>query len=113
MKTITSDSETALINTINNNFSNAKKINCFFHYKSNIIKNVKQLGLCNKNNKNVDVNITKKIINDNTLLTLSYNGNLNYVMNKIKDLSKVYPFYYNFLNEYFIKNKSNFFKIIA
>ena len=84
-----------------------------FHVILSVPKNAKQLGLCNKNSKNVDVNITKKIINDNTLLTLSYNGNLNYVMNKIKDLSKVYPFYYNFLNEYFIKNKSNFFKIIV
>ena len=46
-------------------------------------------------------------------MTLTYNGNVNYVMNKIKELSKAYPYYYNFLNEYFIKNKSNFFKIIV
>ena len=39
IKTITSDNESGLINAINNNFINVKKINCFYHYKSNIIKN--------------------------------------------------------------------------
>ena len=30
-------------------------------------------------------------------------------MDKIKDLSKAYPYYNNFLNEYFVKNKIKYF----
>ena len=61
LKTITSDSEIGLIKAIENNFPNINKINCFYHYKCNIIKNAKLLGLCNKKNKDIDINITKKL----------------------------------------------------
>ena len=84
-------------------------INCFYHYKCNIIKNAKLLGLCNKKNKDIDINITKKIINELCIMPLKYNGNVNYVLDKIKDLSKAYPYYNNFLNEYFVKNKIKYF----
>ena len=42
-------------------------------------------------------------------MPLKYNGNVNYVLDKIKELSKAYPYYNNFLNEYFVKNKIKYF----
>ena len=65
--------------------------------------------MCNKKNKDIDINITKKIINELCIMPLKYNGNVNYVLDKIKELSKAYPYYNNFLNEYFVKNKIKYF----
>ena len=65
--------------------------------------------MCNKKNKDIDINITKKIINELCIMPLKYNGNVNYVLDKIKDLSKTYPYYNNFLNEYFVKNIIKYF----
>ena len=51
MKTITSDYEIELINPINNNFKNIQRINCFYHYKIDLIKEAKILGLLNSKKK--------------------------------------------------------------
>ena len=43
IKTIISDCEIALIKAFNNNFKNIQRINCFYHYKMDLIKEAKTI----------------------------------------------------------------------
>ena len=63
INTIVADAEKALINVIKKVFPNSKLVICFFHYKQNIIKNLKKYGLYNDEQKN-ESNIILKIISD-------------------------------------------------
>ena len=62
VKTITTDTELALVNAVNNNFPNAKRISHWFHLKQELIRNVRIVGLMNKKNKDVDINLSYEII---------------------------------------------------
>ena len=70
IKTITTDSELALINSVNSNFKEAQRIGCWFHLKQDLIRNARTLGLLNKKNKDIDINNTYDIIHQLTLLPL-------------------------------------------
>lgn len=43
--TIIIDSEQALINVVKKYFPNSRKIACFFHYKQDLVRNIRQYGL--------------------------------------------------------------------
>ena len=43
--TIVTDQETGLINVITKIFPNSKRISCLFHYKQDILRNIKMYGL--------------------------------------------------------------------
>ena len=45
IKTIITDSEKALINVIKKYFPNSQRISCFFHYKQDILRNLRNYGL--------------------------------------------------------------------
>ena len=45
-----------------------------------------------------------------SMLPTIYNGNMNQIIKKIKILKKKYPLYTNFLDNYFVVNKSEYFK---
>ena len=62
IKTITTDTEVALINSINANFNDSQRIGNWFHLKQNSIRNARIMGLLNKRNKDIDINITFEII---------------------------------------------------
>ena len=47
IKTITTDTELALINAVKNNFANSQRIGCWFHLKQDLIREAKVLGLFN------------------------------------------------------------------
>ena len=79
--TITTDTEIALINAVNNNFPNVTRIGCWFHLNQDLIREVKIMGLFNRNNKEIDVNITYEIITQISLLPLNYKGNIEYLKN--------------------------------
>ena len=52
IKTITNDTELALINAIKINFPKSQRIDCWFHLKQDLMREARVLGLCNpKNNK--------------------------------------------------------------
>ena len=59
-KTITTDNEDELNNSICNNFPNIQCILCYFHYKQTLEKNARKMGLCKAN----IVNKTKELINN-------------------------------------------------
>ena len=45
INSIVKDSELALVKNIKKYFINAKRITCFFHYKQDLLRNIKKYGL--------------------------------------------------------------------
>ena len=108
--TITTDTEIALINAVNNNFPKVTRIGCWFHLNQDLIREAKIMGLFNKKNKEIDTNITYEIITQISLLPLNYNGNMEYLKNQLNTILMQYPNYYNFIRNYFISNKLKYFQ---
>ena len=106
LQTIVTDQEKGLINSINKNFPNVKRIACLFHYKQDILRNLKTYGLFKKSQKNISL----KILYELGKLPFKYKGNINLVHNICKELIKNYPLYENFINQYFLKNKLQYFE---
>ena len=110
LETITTDTELALINAIKNNFPNCQRIGCWFHLKQDLLRQAKILGLCNTKNPKINPETTLEVITQLACLPIEYNGDLEYLMNKINILSLQYPMYYNIIKGYFIETKLNYFK---
>ena len=62
LKTITNDTELALINAVNNNFDGVQRIGYWFHLKQDLLRESKVLELLNKNNNKIKLETTIKII---------------------------------------------------
>ena len=77
-QTITTDTEIALINTINNNFENTTRIGCWFHLKQNLLSQAKICGLLNKKNPKLDTNLTFEVITQLFILPHTYKGKMEY-----------------------------------
>ena len=110
IETITSDSEKALVNSLNNNFDDFQRVSCWFHMKQNIIKNAKQNGFFNPKSKFIDVTITKEIITQLCTLPLEYKGDMTYFDNKIKILESQYGDHYSHIIKYFYTEKRKYFE---
>ena len=108
--TITTDTEIALINAVNNNFPNVTRIGCWFHLNQDLIREAKIMGLFNSKNKEIDANITYEIITQISLLPLNYKGNIEYLKNQLNIILLQYPKYYNYIVNYFISNKLRYSK---
>ena len=59
---ITTDTELALINAINNNFPETKRLGCWFHLSQDLIREARIMGLLNSKSNKINVNITYEII---------------------------------------------------
>ena len=105
VETIVTDSEKALINAVKKYFPNVRRIACFFHYKQNIIKNIRNYGLYKKEHKINSDYIIKKL----SYLPITYNGDYKICQNTLKNLKSKFPEYENFLTNYFEKNFETFF----
>ena len=110
INTITTDTELALINSVQNNFRNSKRIGCWFHLHQDLIREAKIMGLFNSKNKNINVNTTYEVINQLSIIPLNYRGNLDYIKNITDILINQYPKYTNYIVNYFIDNKLKYFK---
>ena len=108
--TITTDTELALINAIQMNFPNTQRIGCWFHLKQDLLREARILGLLNNKNKNINSELTLEVITQLSLLPLEYNGNIEYLLNKIEILAKQYPMYFNMIKGYFVETKLKYFK---
>lgn len=106
VETVVTDQEKALINVVNTYFPNAQRISCLFHYKQDILKNLKSYGLYNKSNKK-ESNI---ILYELGKYPFKFKGDINYINKECSNLIKSYPLYENFINNYFLKNHLNYFK---
>ena len=99
VETIVTDQEKALINIVKLYFPNTQRISCLFHYKQDILKNLKSYGLFHKTQKK-DSNI---ILYELGKFPFKYKGNINYIIENCEMLTKNYPLYGNFINNYFLK----------
>ena len=109
IRTITIDTEIALMNAINTNFPNCQRIGCWFHLKQDLLRESKTLGLLNKNNAKINPETTIEIIKQISMLPLEYNGDINFLKNKLNIIISQYPKYYNMIENYFIDTKMKYF----
>ena len=84
IKSIVTDSENALMKTIEKIFPKAKRIACYFHYVQDIVRNLKSYGLFKNENSNF---ILKSLSN----LPFLYNGDLNKISDELNNISKNIP----------------------
>ena len=110
LSTITTDQEISLVNAVDAVFPKIRRISCWFHLKEDLIRNARAYGLMNKKNKNINIDLTYEIIKEVSLIPFLYNGNLKFVYNKIDELVNKNPYYKNFLYNYFLQNKIQYFK---
>ena len=106
LKYIVTDNESSLVNSINNNFKFLKRISCFYHYKQDLLKNIKKYGLYkneHKNNSNEIIKILGRI-------PIQYKGNMQYFIEICDKIVEKYPIYNNFIKNYFIKYKKEYFE---
>ena len=103
---IITDTESAMINAINNVFINIKRIGCYFHLKYDCLQFLKKNHFYNKEKKN----ISDKILNEIGLIPLKYKGDMNEFEKIIIDINKRYPEYSNFITNYFVKYKKKYFQ---
>ena len=95
VQSIITDTEKALINIIKKYFPNIQRIACFFHYKQDILRNLKSYGLYKENNKTTSEYILKKLGN----LPFIYKGDTNKIMDSLINIKNEYPKYTNFIDE--------------
>ena len=110
IKTITTDTEIALINAIKTNFPKSQRLGCWFHLKQDLMREARVLGLLNPKNNKVNPEITLEVITQLSLLPIEYNGNIKVLINKLDVLSKQYPNYFNMINGYFKETKLKYFQ---
>ena len=104
-ETIVTDQELALINVIKKVFPKSQRISCLFHYKQDILRNLKSYGLYKKDLKENSDIILKKLGN----LPFIYKGDLKIFEKECIDIKNNYPLYTNFIDNYFIINKKSYF----
>ena len=114
--TITIDFEVALINAIKIIFGNIRIIGCLFHYKQNLIKNARSLGLLKNINKDKTLNVINKQLS--RLPFIYYKDGINEIqniINNIKTISKEFEEFGNYFEnqwyKYFKNNMLNYYKI--
>ena len=109
-KTITTDTEIALINAVERNFDKIKRIGCWFHLSQDLFREARLMGLLNTKNKDIDINLTYEIITQLTLLPINYKGNIENLKKFLNVLLMQYPHYSNYIINYFIEYKLKYFQ---
>ena len=106
VENLITDTEKALVDTVKKYFPNSQRIGCFFHYKKDIMRNIKAYGLYKKHDKSTSDIIIQKL----SSLPFIYKGDIKKIKNFINNIIEEYPNYTNFLNNYFMVNKFTFFE---
>ena len=108
--TITTDTEIALINAINKNFPETKRLGCWFHLSQDLIREARIMGLLNRKSNKINVNTTYDIISQLSSLPLEYRGNMENLKENLNNIILQYPEYYNYITKYFIESKLKYFQ---
>ena len=104
--TIVTDQETGLINVITKLFPNSQRISCLFHYKQDILRNIKMYGLY-KTKYQIESN---KLLEELGRIPFHYAGDINKFDIECNRLINQYPNHNNFISNYFIVNKRKYFE---
>ena len=105
IETIVTDSERALMNAVKTFFPKAQRVACYFHFKEDILRNLRVYGLYKEEDK-VE---SKKVLKLLSTIPYIYNRNIykfDYILNEIK---KQFSRYSNFIDNYFLKTKKELF----
>ena len=105
LETIVTDQEKALINSLKKFFPNTQPISCLFHYKQDILRNLRLYGLYKKEFKEESKNLIKAL----GKLPFKYKGDISVIYKFCEDYIKNNVIYKNFLNNYFLPNKIPYF----
>ena len=108
VESIISDDEKGLVKALKFIFPNVLHINCFFHYKKDIIDYFKSLGFTKQKSPDLYLK-SKNIINLLGKLPLEYNGKIEYIDNILNKIKSKYPKFINIIDNYFIKYKYKYF----
>ena len=87
IETIVTDEEKALKIIINKYFPFSKRITCYYHYKENIIRNIRSYGLYKTEDQPKSDKVTKIL----SSIPFIYNGNItliNLILDKLKNIFK-------------------------
>ena len=106
VQTIVTDQEIALVNVVKKYFPKSLRISCLFHYKQDIMRNLRNYGLMKKNYKENSLKLIRKLGN----LPFEYKGDIKILENECKSLRELYPEHSNFINNYFLENKRKYFE---
>ena len=93
INTITTDEEFALIKAIKNNFIYANHFLCLYHFKENVINELRIEGLMKNSSKVNSIEIANKL----SKLTIDYNGSIKYITDVIEKIKFKNPEYINFI----------------
>ena len=104
-ETIVTDQEIALINVIKKYFPNSRRIACLFHYKQDMLRNLKSYGLYKKKFKEKSIALLEEL----GKLPFYYKGDIKLFNEECNKIIEKYPDYTNFINNYFIRTKKPFF----
>ena len=105
IKTIVTDSEKALMNSVKKYFLSTQRVACYFHYKQDIIRNIRSYGLYKDSQKLISNEIIKIL----SSIPFLYKGNIEIVNKIIDETKKSYKNYSNFIDNYFLTNKMQYF----
>ena len=105
IKTIVTDSEKALMNLIKKYFPKSQRVACYFHYKQDIVRNIRSYGLY-KDEMKKQSNEVIKILSS---IPYNYKGNIEIVNKILEDTKKLYKYHSNFIENYFKINKMPYF----
>ena len=94
---------------MNNNFPNAQRIGYWLYLKQDLIHTARTFNLMNKKNKEIDINLIYDIIKELAIFQLEYNGNIDYIKEKVNVLILQYSKYFNIIFNYFLENKIKYF----
>lgn len=106
VQTIVTDQEIALVNVVKKYFPKSLRISCLFHYKQDLMRNLRNYGLMKKKYKENSLKLLSNLGN----LPFIYKGDIKIFEKECKSLSELFPDHSNFINNYFLENKKKYFE---
>ena len=106
VQTIVTDQEIALVNVVKKFYPKSLRISCLFHYKQDLMRNLRTYLFLKKNYKDNSLKLLSKLGN----LSFIYKGDIKIFGKECKYLSELFPAHSNFINNYFMENKRKYFE---
>ena len=103
IETIVTGSERPLMNAVKTFFPKAQRVACYYHFKEDILRNLRVYGLYKEEDK-VE---SKKVLKLLESIPYIYNGNINIFDYIVKEIKIKYSKYSNFIDNTSLKQKRN------